>query len=72
MNRYYCTSKNSSETKRRQREELKDDVAEFINNGGVIQQVDIGEVKLGRTLTPSQQNSRNFIAAMDKKNGDSK
>ena len=60
------------ETKRRQREELQDDVAKFLSTGGEIQQIDMGEICFNQVLTPAQQNSRNFIAAMDKRNGQSK
>ena len=60
------------DSKRKQRDSLRDDVADFLNNGGEITEVPMGVINCSQSITPSQQNTRSFMAAMEKKNGQAK
>ncbi len=59
----------SPDKKKTLRNKIADDVEKFLNDGGEIKQVAMGEVSLAQRLTPSQLNARSFEQAMDKKHG---
>jgi len=59
----------SPDKKKILRDKIADDVEKFLNDGGEIKQVAMGEVSLPQRLTPSQLNARSFEQAMDKKHG---
>lgn len=60
------------DTKARQREELKLSTEKFLQEGGSITQVGMGEIQDNRVLTPSEINARSFAHAMERKNVRSK
>lgn len=63
---------NGPETKARQRAELKLSTEKFLQEGGSITHVGMGEIQDNRVLTPSEINARSFAQAMERKNVRSK